>query len=112
MLLMDARCPRPCCSGMGGVAAILDFVEVPSVLYDSKDWVIIHSSRHRRNGLNILEYETGALCLAVRHAARNARSHGRRIIFLVDTSALALSCGKGRSGSQRPRRILRRIAAL
>ncbi|CAK0831634.1 unnamed protein product [Prorocentrum cordatum] len=53
--------------GEGGVGSVSDFVGVPSVLYDSEEWVIIHSSRHRRAGLNILEYEGEALCFAVRH---------------------------------------------
>eukprot|EP00959_Pyramimonas_sp_CCMP1952_P323159 6762224-Pyramimonas_sp.AAC.1 len=50
------RCslPSDVLRGEGGVDSVPDFVEVPSVLHDSEEWVIIHSSRHRRMGLNIL----------------------------------------------------------
>ncbi|CAK0838468.1 unnamed protein product, partial [Prorocentrum cordatum] len=86
------------------------FLEVPESIYGAEGWKTIHSSRHARRGCDILQYEAEALGFSVHHASRALGAHHHRVVCIVDNLALALSLGKGRSGSRHLLRALRRIA--
>ena len=88
------------------------FFEVPEAIYGVEGWKTIHSSRHTRRGCDILQYEAEALGFSVHHVSRTLGAHHHRVVCIVVNLALALSLGKGRSGSRRLLRALRRIAAV
>ncbi|CAK0911449.1 unnamed protein product [Prorocentrum cordatum] len=88
------------------------FLEVPESIYGAEGWNTMHSSRHTRRGCDILQYEAEALGFSVHHASRALGAHHHRVVCIVDNLALALSLGKGRSGSRHLLRALRRIAGV
>ena len=87
------------------------FDDVPVTVWDRPGWVTAHASRVMGTH-NILALEGEALHRAFKHALRSLRSHGRRVLFLVDNLPLAMAAAKGRAKSPLLTRVLLKISAL
>ena len=87
------------------------FSEVPSAVWGRPGWVTVHASRVMGTH-NILALEGEALHRAFKHALRSIRTHGRKVLFLVDNLPLAMATAKGRAKSPLLTRVLLKIAAL
>jgi len=87
------------------------FDEVPASVWERAGWTTVHASRVMGTH-NILALEGEALHRAFKHALRSLRTHGRRVLFLVDNLPLAMAMAKGRAKSPLLTRVLLKMAAL
>lgn len=88
------------------------FEEVPLEIMDPFDWKVTLNGKWRHVQEHITMKEARCLCLAVRRLSRASHHRGRKHLILVDSLALALAIGKGRSCNHGMLRVSRKIGAL